>query len=364
MRNRFLPRRGGARRGFCQPGANVLRVGAYEEGGVGVRPGFVPPETPGRTLVREPEVAELRAFCAAATLGSIASAARSLNVSQPALSKRLRALEAVAGEALFERTTRGVTLTVAGAQLYAAARRLLDDADMLKALIRKPAAAVPVQIACSTTIAEERLPAVLADLAQLEPGLSVDLVSANSSRVRELVRFGRCDLGITAIDPDRPPEDGLAERVIWRDEVVIAVPRGHPWEAYGEVPLTEFARTPTVERDPLSNSSRVVAVALERAGLHRVLPSASIGSTRAIVATALATNTPALLSLLAAREHAESFTVKRVESMRFDREFALVWAGGVSELSSPVQAVAQHILDLPFARSRRTGRHAQDELNG
>jgi DNA-binding transcriptional LysR family regulator len=311
--------------------------------------------------VREPEVAELRAFCAAATLGSIASAARSLNVSQPALSKRLRALETVTGEALFERTTRGVTLTVAGAQLYAAARRLLDDADMLKALIRKPAAAIPVQLACSTTIAEHRLPAVLAELAQLEPGLSMELVSANSARVRELVRFGRVDLGITAIDPDRPPEDGLAERVIWRDEVVIGVPHGHPWEAFDEIPLAEFARTPTVQRDPMSNSSRVVAVALERAGVHRVLPSASIGSTRAIVATADATNTPALLSLLSAREHADSFVIRRVESMRFDREFALVWAGGVADLPPTVQAVAQHLLDLPFARSRRTSRQFQDD---
>jgi hypothetical protein len=42
--------------------------------------------------------------------------------------------------------------------------------------------------------------------------------------------------------------------------------------------------------------------------------------------------------------------------MRFDREYALVWAGALGDLPVAVQAVAQHMLDLPFARSRRASR--------
>ena len=49
--------------------------------------------------VRMADIAELRAFCAAADLGSLGRAARLLGVSQPALSKRLRTLEALAGRA-------------------------------------------------------------------------------------------------------------------------------------------------------------------------------------------------------------------------------------------------------------------------
>ena len=99
------------------PGVQFTSVSAGDQGQGGVwinQPG-------GRSPVREPEVSELRAFCAAATLGSIAAAARSLHVSQPALSKRLRGLEAVAGVQLFERSTRGVTLTPDGAHLFGAA---------------------------------------------------------------------------------------------------------------------------------------------------------------------------------------------------------------------------------------------------
>src|SRR5271167_2911801 len=100
--------------------------------------------TRGHVPVRDLEVGELRAFCAAATLGSIAEAARAMNVSQPAMSKRLRSLETVAGAELFERSSRGVTLTPAGVQLFTAARRLLRSADSVQALIKNPAASTPV----------------------------------------------------------------------------------------------------------------------------------------------------------------------------------------------------------------------------
>jgi DNA-binding transcriptional LysR family regulator len=307
--------------------------------------------------VREPEVAELRAFCAAAQLGSIAEAARSLYVSQPALSKRLRMLETIVGAQLFRRSTRGVTLTPAGAHLYTAARRLLASADTVQALMRRPTSTVPVRIAASPTMAEHRLPTVLAELARLEESLAVELVTTNSPAVRDFVREGRADLGISAVDPDRPPDDGLNEKVIWRDEVVVAVPDDHLWAGFEEIPAEEFAATPLVQLDPWSNSSRVVANALEQAGLHGARPVAAIGSVAAVLALARVTSRPALLPRLAlgARD-AAGFVVRRVEGMRFDREFALVWTGSLIDLAVPVQAVAQHIIDLPFARSRRVGR--------
>jgi DNA-binding transcriptional LysR family regulator len=100
----------------------------------------LPPPSPvqaaGRVLVRGPELAELRAFCTAASAGSIGRAARLLQVSQPALSKRLQALEAVAGTRLLSRSSRGVTLTQPGSLLYAAAVRLLAEADSVETLMR------------------------------------------------------------------------------------------------------------------------------------------------------------------------------------------------------------------------------------
>jgi DNA-binding transcriptional LysR family regulator len=301
--------------------------------------------------VRDLEVGELRAFCAAATLGSIAEAARAMNVSQPAMSKRLRALENVAGAELFERSSRGVTLTPAGVQLYSAARRLLRSADSVQALI-KSAPAMPVRIASSPTIAELRLPQVLGELAGSD-GVTAELISANSELVRELVRDGRSDLGIASIDPYALYADGLEERIVWRDELVVVVPPGHLWEELDEIPAEEFAATPVVQRDPWSNSSRIVTATLERLGIDRVPPTAAVGSTAGVIATAYSSGLPALVSILATRVNPEQrLEIRRVEGLRFGLEYALVWAGSMLDLRPEVQTVAGHIMHLPFARPR------------
>jgi DNA-binding transcriptional LysR family regulator len=316
-----------------------------------------------RSLVREPEVAELRAFCSAAAHGSIAAAAREIGVSQPALSKRLRALEVVVGSHLFERSTRGVKLTPEGVHLYGAARRLLRSADAVQTLVTSPTLDRHVRVAASSVAAELRLPGALMSLALLEPALSVEVVAASSSFVRELVAEARCSLGIAAVDPDMPPGTALREKVIWRDEVVIGVPPGHRWLAREEIPPEEFAATALVQPEPSSTTSRLVASALELAGLERVPPAAALGSPRAIVEVATASGQPGLVSAMAAREGAVGqLEIRRVRGFRFDREFALVWRGTVDALELPAQILANHLLDLPFARSRRLGREAWADL--
>src|SRR4051795_3862914 len=85
--------------------------------------------------VRSADIAELRAFCAAIDLGSLGRAARLLRLTQPALSKRLRTLEALAGARLLERSPRGVTPTPAGTRLYLEARKLLAQADAVEELM-------------------------------------------------------------------------------------------------------------------------------------------------------------------------------------------------------------------------------------
>src|SRR4051794_3952454 len=79
--------------------------------------------------VRSLDLAELRAFCAAIDLGSLGRASRLLRVSQPALSKRMRTIEAVVGTRLVERSPRGITPTPAGTKLYVEARKLLAQAE-------------------------------------------------------------------------------------------------------------------------------------------------------------------------------------------------------------------------------------------
>jgi DNA-binding transcriptional LysR family regulator len=300
-----------------------------------------------RSLVRSPQIAELRIFCAAIDLGSIGRAARLLHVTQPALSKRLQALEAVAGTKLLNRSTRGVTPTPAGAHLYSSARRLLADADALDALLAGfSTEAAPVRVASSPTIAECWLPQALVDLERRhERHLSVEVITANSAVVRRLVRDGHSEMGLAALQPEGERDDGLNEAIIYEDEVIVAVPPGHRWAGVDEIDPEDFAQTPLIRRDPGADSCRVVQAALEQLGLTQVPPLAEIGSTGAARAAAVAEGVPVLLPRLALCDGSDiGMLVRRVAGVRFERQLALVLAGWLHDLTPSARALAQHLL--------------------
>ncbi len=79
------------------------------------------------TPVRAPELAELETLVVCATEGSLAAAGELLGISRPAVAKRIRSLEALAGCSLLHRGGRGVRLTDAGALLLDGARRMLEE---------------------------------------------------------------------------------------------------------------------------------------------------------------------------------------------------------------------------------------------
>src|SRR6059058_5543558 len=214
--------------------------------------------------VRSLDLAELRAFCAAVDLGSLGRASRLLRVSQPALSKRMRSLEAVVGTRLVERSTRGISPTPAGSKLYVEARKLLTQAEAVDDLVRGLAGEeAPVRLAASHTIAEFVLPGPLVDFERKrDRHLSVELMVGNSVVVRELVRDGRADFGIAAVDPLATSISALKETPFCNDEVVLAVPKDHLWAGRRDVPLREFVSTPMVMRDPSANTRRIVEEAL------------------------------------------------------------------------------------------------------
>jgi DNA-binding transcriptional LysR family regulator len=294
--------------------------------------------------VRAADIAELRAFCAAADLGSLGRAARLLRVSQPALSKRLRTLEALAGARLLERSPRGVTLTPAGARLYVEARKLLAQSEAVDELMAGLGRDDrPVRLAASHTIAEYVLPGPLVEFEQRrERHLSVELVIANSLVVRELVREGRAEFGIAAIDLTNPSNDGLRETPYVDDAVVVAVPADHPWAALGSIPIEDLVRTPMVMRDPSANTRRTIEARLEEHGLSLAPPLAEVGSTSVAKATALSEHAPVLLSRMAVGED-DDLVEKPVVGIDFRRSFVLLH-GAEESMRGPARALKEHLV--------------------
>src|SRR5918994_2196133 len=108
-------------------------------------------------------LADLQAFVGVAELGSFRAAADSVNVSQPALSRRIEKLEDALGVRLFDRTTRRVSLTAIGRDFSRKARSLMDDLQNSPLAIRDIAAtqAGEVTVACVPSAVYYSLPEVI-----------------------------------------------------------------------------------------------------------------------------------------------------------------------------------------------------------
>lgn len=122
---------------------------------------------------------DLRYFVAVADELNFTRAAEHLHLSQPALSKQIRSLEAALRAELFRRDRRQVTLTAAGTVLYPLARRLLDDWDNGIAAVADAAAqqARLLRAGTLTSLGRALYPAVLEHFAKRQPGWRVELRS-------------------------------------------------------------------------------------------------------------------------------------------------------------------------------------------
>ena len=276
--------------------------------------------------VRGPEIAELRAFCAAVDLGTLGRAAVSLQISQPALSKRLRTLEGAAGTQLLERSRNGVVPTASGRRLYPEARRLLDQAEVIEELLNTaPREKPPIQLAVSHTIAEFFLPPELVAYQASGARPSVQLTIANSSAVREMVAEGRATTGITATGPGETHTGAdLDELDLLDDEVVVAVPQDHAWFRRKRIPQKLFLKTPMIMRDNDAHVRRCVEAVLADAGLTLAEPLVEAASTSVAKREALERSAPVLLSALSLSEDRDRLYQRPVEGLRFPRRFSVI----------------------------------------
>jgi DNA-binding transcriptional LysR family regulator len=277
--------------------------------------------------VRSPEVQELKAFCAAADLGSLGKAARLLSISQPALSKRLKTLEALVGTELLERSSAGVSLTPAGRQLYEEARKLLTQVEMIERLMTGlHGEERTIRLAVSHTTYEQDLTSVLANYeAQQGSRLKLEITATNSSTVQTMLRDGRADIGIAALDPGESIEDLHTDCFI-TDEVIVAVPPAHNWSSHQKIPLKRFLETPMIMRDPQANTRRIVERVLAEKGLSLKTPLLEVGSAAAARQAALAKNVPALLSKRSITGEQRGLKAKQVEEITFERRFVILTA--------------------------------------
>ena len=154
---------------------------------------------------------ELSAFIAVVEAGGFSAAARRSGESQPAVSKAIAALEKRLGVALFNRSTRSVTLTDQGQRYYDRTKPLVDEMDDADSELTSSTHNVSglIRIAVASTFGRLHILPLIPDLLSLNPGLQVDLVL--SDFVRDMVD-DRIDLAIR-VGPVEDP-DAIVRRVV------------------------------------------------------------------------------------------------------------------------------------------------------
>ena len=124
-----------------------------------------------------PHLNALRAFEAAARLGSFAAAAEELSVPPGAITQHIKTLEAWAETPLFTRNARGVALTPMAETLVPEFTRAFDQLGLAVHALRKQVAPNKIKLATLPSLAQYWLPARLGRLRQIAPDLQVSVIA-------------------------------------------------------------------------------------------------------------------------------------------------------------------------------------------
>lgn len=266
----------------------------------------------------------LTAFHAVAETGGMTAGAERLGVSQPAVSRHVKDLEAALGVALFDRVGRGLRLTREGEFLAEYARRifaLAGEAERGVAELRA-ASSGRLAVGASTTIGAYLLPATLVAFRRVHPGVRVSVEVMNTDWVHRLLRDHAIDLGLTEGFVER--DDLVGERFAEDELVAIAAP-AHPLAARKRVSPKTLAAQPFLLREHGSGTLAVEEQALAALGLA-IEPAMTLGSTEAIKRFVAAGDAVAIVSRLAvaAEVDAGTLAVVPVEGLKIPRPLHLV----------------------------------------
>ncbi|MEZ5557454.1 MAG: LysR family transcriptional regulator [Pseudomonadales bacterium] len=208
---------------------------------------------------------ELEAFLEVADLGSFSRAAERLHLTQPAVSKRIQALEQQLKTRLFDRVGQ---IDVARL-LQPRAQALLRDMDDTRRVLRDLDLRVAgvLSLATSHHVGLHRLAPVLREFIREYPDVQLDIRFEDSEAAHELVRAAAAEIAVVTLNPKGDAD--LDCRVLWDDPLSFVVAADHEL-ARRDAPLSlaELAASHPVLPGPATYTGRIVLEAFAAAGIR------------------------------------------------------------------------------------------------
>jgi DNA-binding transcriptional LysR family regulator len=243
-----------------------------------------------------PSIAQMRSFVAIAKEGSFTRAARSIHLSQPALTVQIRQLEEALQVKLLDRNTRSVQLTRVGEELAPVFERLLHELDTVVGAAKEIASKRfgIVRIACLPSLAATALPIAIGKFRARYPGVEFMVKDAVGAKIVSMVRSGTVDFGITAGEVGGAD---LETAVMMRDRMHAIYLAPHPLERETKITAEKLSGYPLILMDEESSVRQIVERAFRAEGLS-VKPaieptymSTAVGMVRARLGVALLPST-------------------------------------------------------------------------
>jgi LysR family transcriptional regulator, regulator of abg operon len=175
------------------------------------------------------KLSQIEAFVAAADAGSIRAAARVLRLSQPAVTKALRALEDELGAALLRRTARGIELTPPGERFLTRARTVSREIERSREELLQDSHGRSGQVVIGSAPGAGALllPNPIAQLGRVAPLVDIRVIEGMPHATLPRVRDGTFDFAIGPMPRD-PLAPDLSASELFQIEMAIVVRRGHP----------------------------------------------------------------------------------------------------------------------------------------
>ena len=192
------------------------------------------------------DIQSIQAFLKVSELGSFSRAAEQLFITQPAVSKRIQALENSLNTILFDRIGKSVQLTEAGLALMPNYLRIIEELDESRRIIsnlRENTSGI-LKLATSHHIGLHRLPPILKQYSQAFPDVTLELQFMDSEQATQLVLQGEIELGIITLPSQ--PDERLALQKVWHDPMDCVVASDHPLAGIRKITRAQLLSEPSI----------------------------------------------------------------------------------------------------------------------
>jgi DNA-binding transcriptional LysR family regulator len=190
------------------------------------------------------ELRQLRYFVAVAETGNISSAAKKIFLTQPALSRQIKALEHEIGQCLLERRAHSVHLTPVGEGLLSEARELLQHAEQVLERVRKAGRGVRLRVGYAPSLASGILSVAVENFTQTHPDAKVELFDLSTGEMLAELESNKLDIILTVSGAAKMP--GLKWTPLVRTTWKLAVNRKHPFAKLPRITPEQLAQEPVL----------------------------------------------------------------------------------------------------------------------